>query len=162
MTNKAVIDRRLRPQCCHLGSYFKRPKSSPVRPLACNWHYCAQLIAKPEAVCASCFSWAATSSNPGLWANMTSSIKPEVHNISLRRQRRTEPRPWVTCSRTDKHTYRQTRSSQYSAPLSEPSNQRLWLHGVTWSTSWGQFSSARAVWTSLNTPAMHVFSWVTS
>ena len=33
-TNKAVIDRRLRPRCCHLGSYFKRPKSSPVRPLA--------------------------------------------------------------------------------------------------------------------------------
>jgi len=32
--NKAVIDRSLRPRCCHLGSYFKRPKSSPVRPLA--------------------------------------------------------------------------------------------------------------------------------
>jgi len=26
--NNAVIDRRLRPQCCHLESYFKRPKSS--------------------------------------------------------------------------------------------------------------------------------------
>jgi len=34
--NKAVTDRRLRPRCCHLGSYFKRPKSSPVRPLACD------------------------------------------------------------------------------------------------------------------------------
>jgi len=31
--NKAVIDRRLRPRCCHLGSYFKRPKSRPVRQL---------------------------------------------------------------------------------------------------------------------------------
>ena len=31
----------LRPRCCYLGSYFKRPKSSPVRPLACNWYYCA-------------------------------------------------------------------------------------------------------------------------
>ena len=31
--NKAVIDRRLRPRCCHLESYFKRPKSSHVRPL---------------------------------------------------------------------------------------------------------------------------------
>ena len=31
------------------GAYFKRPKSSPVRPLACNWYYCAQLIAKPKA-----------------------------------------------------------------------------------------------------------------
>jgi len=35
--NKAVIDRRLRPLCCHLGSYFKCPKSSPVRPLACTY-----------------------------------------------------------------------------------------------------------------------------
>ena len=36
LRNNAAIDRRLRPRCCHLGSYFKRPKSSPVRPLACN------------------------------------------------------------------------------------------------------------------------------
>jgi len=28
------------------------PKSSPVRPLACNWYYCAQLTAKPKAACA--------------------------------------------------------------------------------------------------------------
>jgi len=28
--------------------------------------------------------------------NVTSSTKPEVHNISHRRQRRTKPRPWVT------------------------------------------------------------------
>jgi len=32
--NKAVTDCRLRPRCCHLGSYFKRPKSRPVRLLA--------------------------------------------------------------------------------------------------------------------------------
>ena len=64
--NKAVIDRRLRPRCSHLGSYFKRPRSSPVRPLACNWYYCAQFIAKPKAACALGFSWAATSSNLGL------------------------------------------------------------------------------------------------
>ena len=63
--NKAVIDRRLRPRCCHLQSYFKRPKSSPVRPLVCNWYYCAQFIAKPKAACALRFSWAATSSNLG-------------------------------------------------------------------------------------------------
>ena len=80
----AVIDRRLRPRCCHLGSYFKRTKSSPVHPLACNWYYCAQFIAKPKAACALPFSWAATSGNLGLWANITSSIKPEVHNVSLR------------------------------------------------------------------------------
>jgi len=28
------------------------PKSSPVRPLACNWYYCAQFIAKPKVACA--------------------------------------------------------------------------------------------------------------
>ena len=70
-----------------------------------------------------------------LCANMTSSTKPEIRNVSLRRQRWTEPRPYVTgtkkfvkigrvvletWSRTDKpthtqtHTDRQTRSSQYS------------------------------------------------
>ena len=83
--NKTVIDRRLHPRCCQLlGSYCKRPKSSPVRPLACNWYYCAQFVAKPKAACALRFSWAATSSNRGLSANMTSSVKPEVHNVSLR------------------------------------------------------------------------------
>ena len=56
----AVIDRRLRPRCCHLGSYFKRPKSSSVRPFACNWCYCAQVTAKPKAACALLFSWATT------------------------------------------------------------------------------------------------------
>jgi len=108
--NKALIDRRLRPRCCHLGSYFKRPKSSPVRPLACNWYYCAQFITKPKAACALRVSRAATSSNFGLWANVTSSIKPEVHNVSLRRQRKTEP--WVTCTkiwlRSDTQTHAQT------------------------------------------------------
>jgi len=66
--NKPVIDRRLRPRCCHLGSYFKRPKSSPVRPLAWDWYYCAQFM------CTARFSWAATSSNLGFLANMTSPI----------------------------------------------------------------------------------------
>ena len=75
--------------------------------------------------------------------DMTSPMKPEVHNLSLRRRKRTEPRPYVgsmdktfgedrTCSsenmiagrqtHTHRHTYRQTdrqtRSSQYSALLS--------------------------------------------
>jgi len=84
-------------QSSHLWSSFKRPKSSLARPLARNCYYCAQFIAQPKAACALRFSWAATSSNLGLWANMTSSIKPEIHNVSLRRQRRTEPRPQVTC-----------------------------------------------------------------
>jgi len=54
------------PPCCHLGSYFQRQKSSPVRPLACNWYYCAQFVAKPKAACALRFSWTATSSQLGL------------------------------------------------------------------------------------------------
>ena len=88
-----------------------------------NWYYCAQFIAKPNGACALSCSWAATSSNLGLWANMTSSIKPEVHNISLCRLRRTEPQPQATCtknlvkigrvvpkiwSRTNTHTHTQT------------------------------------------------------
>ena len=60
--HKADIDRRLRPWCCHLGSNFERPKTSAVHPLACNWYYCAQFIAKPKAACALRFIWAATSS----------------------------------------------------------------------------------------------------
>jgi len=31
-----------------------------------------------------------------LCENMTSSTKPEVHNLSQRPQTRTEPRPWAT------------------------------------------------------------------
>jgi len=35
-----------------------------VRPLACNWYYCAQSISKPKAACTLLrFSWAAASSN---------------------------------------------------------------------------------------------------
>jgi len=56
---------RLCPRCCHLDSYLKRPKSSPVCLLACNWYYCAQLTAKPKAACALRFRWAVTSSNLG-------------------------------------------------------------------------------------------------
>ena len=32
------------------------------------------------------------------WANMTSFTKPEVHNVLHCRQRRTEPRPLLTCT----------------------------------------------------------------
>ena len=110
--NKAVIDRRLFPGCCQLGSYSKRPKSSTMRPLAYNWCYCSQSIAKPKAACALRFSWVATSSNLGLSANVTSSIKSEVHNGSLRCKKRTE----LKCTKslvkighavpkTDKHTH---------------------------------------------------------
>ena len=36
---------------------------------------------------------------PWLMSKMTSSIKPDVHNVSLRRQRRTEPWSYVTCTK---------------------------------------------------------------
>ena len=55
---------------------------------------------------------------------------PEVHNVSQRRHRRTEPRPQTTCTkigdvrrcgfrvmRADRQTDEQTHSSQYFAPL---------------------------------------------
>jgi len=64
--NKPIVYRRLRPRCCRLGSYSKCPKNSPMRPLARNWYYSAQFIAKAKAACALRFSWAATSSNLGL------------------------------------------------------------------------------------------------
>ena len=99
-SNGAVTDRTLRPRCRHLESYFKRPKSSPVRPLSCSWYHCAQFIAEPKAARALRFSWAATSNNLALLANMTSPIKPEVHNVLLRRQSRTEPQPCVTSTKT--------------------------------------------------------------
>ena len=54
------------PRCCHLGSYFKRPKSSRVRLSACNRYYCALFIAKPKAACSLRFRCAASSSNLGL------------------------------------------------------------------------------------------------
>ena len=54
--NNAFIDRHLRPRCYHLGSYFKRPKSSPERLLACNWYYCAQFTNKFKTACALRFS----------------------------------------------------------------------------------------------------------
>jgi len=53
--NIAVIERRLCPRCCHVGSYSKHPKSSPVCPLTYNWYYCAQFIVKPKAAkCQQC------------------------------------------------------------------------------------------------------------
>jgi len=65
-----------------------------------------------------------------LCASMTSSTKLKIINVLLRRQRRTEPRPWVTYTenlvkigrvvvendrgQTNKHRRKQTRLSQYS------------------------------------------------
>jgi len=61
--------------------------------------------------------------------NVTSSIKPEVHNLSQPHQRRTEPRPQGICTQNvarigpvHRQTHRQTGWSEYSAPLPGRSN----------------------------------------
>jgi len=97
--NKVFIDRRIRPQCCHLWSYFKRPKSSPVRPLACNWYYCAQFIAKPKAACALRFSWAAT---------LRTEPRPSICN------KHTEFAEDRTCSSEDMTVERRTRARAHT------------------------------------------------
>jgi len=65
-SNKAVIDRRLPPSVATWEVTLIVRKSSPLHALACNWYYCAQFIAKPNAARAQRFSWAATTSNLGL------------------------------------------------------------------------------------------------
>ena len=71
-----------------------------------------------------------------LWLNVTSSIKPEVHNVAQRLQRRTEPRPQEIdtkhlvkggpaipeiCSQTDRQTDAHIQT-QYSAPPGQSNN----------------------------------------
>jgi len=74
----------------------------------------------------------------GMIENMTSSVKPEVHNVSQRRQRRTEPRPYRNmqrklmkysravfelCERTDKQMDKRTNKhspTHYNRPNSQP------------------------------------------
>jgi len=124
LLNKAVINRRDIWE-------VKRPKSSPVCPLACNWYYCAQFIAEPKAPCALHFSWAATASNLGLWANMTSSIKPTPppeENRAMATWGNTHknlekigwvvPKIWSRTGKTHRHTDRQTdRHVHHNTPL---------------------------------------------
>jgi len=78
-------------------------------------------LAKPRS--ALYFTSLSACTQGPLRPNVTSSIKPEVHNIAQRHRRRTEPRPRgictqnfvpiatavpEICSRTDRHTDRQT------------------------------------------------------
>jgi len=85
-----------------------------------------------------------------LWANMTSSTKPEVHNVLHYRQRRSQPRPQITraenfvkfrrvvceiCERRDvqKNTNRQTYGHAYRNILhsySEGEVIKLWYKSV--------------------------------
>ena len=97
-------------------------------------------LATPFVVVASQYSLHISPYDP-LRPNVTSSIKPEVHSVSQRRQRRTEPRPLGdlrTKFREDRssgsrnvlsdrqtHTHRRTSWSQYSALL--PRRSKKWL-----------------------------------
>ena len=156
-SNKAVTDCRLRPWCCHLWSYFKHTSfscrhisrdimckhdviniqhahcSPDCKLPACNGYSYAPSPRLRVSLAAS--AWRRHRATSAYEQNTTSSTKPEIRNISLRRQteedrataignmhkilgedRTLVPKIW---SRTDKHTHtdRQTRSSQYSAPL---------------------------------------------
>ena len=96
--DQAVIDCRLHLQCCHLGELPAAQTTRRVPSVGCLQR--VFLRANPKAACKpNCLSLAATSSSLILCAYMTSSIKPEISNISLCRQRRTEPRPQVTCKK---------------------------------------------------------------
>ena len=111
LTNKSIVDGRLR-----LGATFWRTRPNAVvvwRPTSTATWWTSS---KHNVVHGACLfaPW---------YENMTLSIKPEVRNLSQRRQRRTEPRPQETCrknlvkfsgavfelcERTDRQTDRQT------------------------------------------------------
>ena len=82
--NKARIDC---PWCCHLIWLCK----VVLCVFARNGYSYMPFITKPRAACELCLSCVAMLSSLGLCAHITSSTKPEIRNISLRRQRRTEP-----------------------------------------------------------------------
>ena len=150
----AYNNRKLSTQCCHLGSYFKHTsfscryihmdimcnirtaRSSPEHPLpatgipmcqaqgcvsaSLNLHHQDQPggnVEQPQLMCKY---------------DIIHKTRNTYHNISLCCLRRTEPRPWVTCtknlvkiecmvpkiwSRPDKQTHTCRLASQYSAPL---------------------------------------------
>jgi len=143
------------PWCCHLWSYFKHTSfscrhisrdimckhdviniqhahcSPDCKLPACNGYSYAPSPRLRVSLAAS--AWRQRRATSAYEQNTTSSTKPEIRNIPLRRQteedrataignmhkilgedRTLVPKIW---SRTDKHTHRQTRSSQYSAPL---------------------------------------------
>ena len=73
---------------------MRRPKSRPVSvsPLARNGYSYAPFIVKSKAACGLCFDQLGGHVElPWLMRNYDVIHKPEVHNISQRRQRRTEP-----------------------------------------------------------------------
>jgi len=79
--NKTIIDSRLCPRCHTLTNSTKHCSC-----LTSNWH-------------GNVFRDSAHQSLVAQYENLTSSAIPKVHNISQRRQRRTELRPQATCKK---------------------------------------------------------------
>jgi len=121
--NKAFEDDRLCPRCATHGVYllFFIAEQNLV-----------EIDAVVLAVRLSSLKNTHNSPQSPLCENMTSSTKPEVHNVSQRRQWRNETRPLATRAqrlvkfgsvifelfeRTDRQTDRETQSSQYCASL---------------------------------------------
>ena len=103
LQNKAMAHCRLHPRHpshCGLLQCVRQPSSRTrvhtTRPIRRNR---ALSCARRRNDITHCNGIDMPSYGP-LCANMTSSVKPEVHNLSQRRQRRTEPRSWVhvTCA----------------------------------------------------------------
>jgi len=84
--NKAVIDRRLRPRCCHLGSYFKRP-SVGLQLLLLRTAY-----SQTQGCVCTALQLGGDVEQPWHMSKYDVNHKPEVHTLSLCRQRRNEPR----------------------------------------------------------------------
>ena len=87
-------------QHAHCGLVTTLTASCPERPLPATGIPISYAPSLRLRTCEPrCLSLAATSSSLSLCTDMTSSIKPEIRHVSLRRQRRTERRPWVkiTC-----------------------------------------------------------------
>ena len=96
--NKAVIDRRLRPGVATWEVTLNARKVV----LCVRWPARLQLIllrrvnSQAQGCVCTALQLGGDVEQPWL---MTSSIKKEVYNVSLRRQRRTEPRPQAACTK---------------------------------------------------------------
>ena len=95
-------------ECCTINSTHLNPALcircivKSVLPLLCDWVYVLFRVR---------YFWP-------LCANSTSSIKPEVRNISQRRHTRTEPRPQATWQR---HTESDRQTRRCTSPRSNAS-----------------------------------------
>ena len=88
--NKAVVDRRLRPRCCHLESYIKRPISSPVRLQLALLH---TFYSQAQGCVCTALQLGGDVEQSWLTSKYDVIHKAKVHNVSLRSQKTTEPWP---------------------------------------------------------------------